>query len=324
MGKVHLAASLTFTLLSTSETLPFHQGSHARSGVFHGTGAAGSFTHANRSLPSATSKTDNILSFVDGEIFAEMPILSHTVEPAVNVTCGDKQVSFPGSAILLKHGRRKALWCPNAKVGTSTIFTLIDTLMKGANPKSAGHARKHGHGDSVSHIVKRGDEQELCNVDFSFVFLRNPYDRLRSAYLDKINRVVHVPGHAHATFDEFVHAIHHIAPKQMNVHWKPISTRCLTKGETRYTRFAYTKKYKIETHFEDSVVEAFSKIGYPTHKVRNVLATIGSRNQNPTENHTITGRRQFYKNVHGNVVNIIRKIYRDDFKVGGYTFETLA
>jgi len=247
--------------------------------------------------------------------FANGNIDSNPEANVVHVACPEgRTVTVPRSTILLEHDGKKALWCPNAKVGTSTVFSVIAELL-GGGFVSDGEARGAGQQTTTHNLLDTGREQALCDVDFSFTFLRNPWDRLRSAYLDKVNRVVFVPNNDHATFGEFLEAIDGSDPRGMNAHWMPISTRCATAGPNQFT---YSKVYKLEDHFEASIAEAFTHIGIPEERSYQALDKVGRQNPGDSD-HSLAARLDAYESEYSR--RIISETYRDDIEVGGYCFD---
>jgi hypothetical protein len=234
---------------------------------------------------------------------------------AVLISCPHgKTVVVPQSGVLLEHKGYKALWCPNAKVGTSTVFSVIAKIF-GKGTGSNRDARSAGEQLSVKSLIAKGKEQALCSVDFSFTFQRNPWDRVRSAFFDKVNRVVFVPNKRNATFSDFLLAVRGSRSQSMNAHWMPVSTRCLTAGPDKYM---YTNLYKIEEHFEESIVEALHRIHIDPHRTRQALKEVGRQNVGGSD-HSIDARLNAYKD--GTLRDIIQEIYRDDIQVGNYHFD---
>jgi hypothetical protein len=233
----------------------------------------------------------------------------------MNISCpSGKTVLLPHDGILLEYGQRRILWCPNAKVGTSTIFNTFANLVR---ERSASYtdARADSQQAKISKLVHSGHERKLCDgIPFSFTVTRNPWDRVRSAYLDKVNRVVFVPDHGNATFQQFLHAISKENPVSMNAHWQPVSQRCLTAGPNR---FSYSKVYKIEKNFEESIAEAFAHLDIPKVRTRAMMEKLGRQNVGK-EDHTIEARVKAYKDPDAR--KIIEEIYHDDIEVSGYKF----
>jgi len=234
----------------------------------------------------------------------------------VRISCpSGKTIVLPHGGILLEHGQKRILWCPNAKVGTSTIFNTFSYLVR-EHVALNRNARADGQHSSIHKIVQSGHEQKLCDaIPFSFTVMRNPWDRVRSAYLDKINRVAFVPNHRHATFQQFLQAVSKVDPASMNAHWQPVSQRCVTAGPNR---FSYSKLYKIEEHFEESIAEAFAHLGIPKVRTRAAMDTVGRRNVGQAD-HTIEARVKVYEDPDAR--KIIEEIYHDDIEVGGYEFK---
>jgi hypothetical protein len=236
----------------------------------------------------------------------------------VSIACpSGKTIALPHNGILFEHGKKRILWCPNAKVATSTIFSTF-AYLHGENSPSNSDARADGRQTSIHNLVQSGQEKQLCDgVPFSFTVVRNPWDRVRSAYLDKINRVIFVPNHKHATFQQFLHAISKVDPEEMNAHWQPVSQHCVTAGPNR---FSYSKVYKLEEHFEESIVEAFSHLGISKTRTRAAMEKVGQRNVGESD-HTMESRLKAYATP--DAKKIIRDIYHDDIEVGRYEFGSL-
>jgi hypothetical protein len=242
----------------------------------------------------------------------------------VNIACpSGKTIVLPREGILLERGQKRILWCPNAKVGTSTVFSTFAYLVGKYSAStgqaiSNGEARADGRQTAIHEIVQSGHEKELCDaIPFSFTVMRNPWDRVRSAYLDKVNRVVFVPNHRHATFQQFLNAISKSDPVSMNAHWQPVSQRCVTAGPNR---FSYSKVYKLEEHFEESLAEAFAHLDIPKERTRAAMEQIGRQNVGESD-HTIESRLKAYTNPVAR--KIIQEVYHDDIEVGGYEFNRI-
>jgi len=285
--------------------------------MFFRGGAALSIVPAEDALPNASQN-----------LFAEMfkhkndliPFTSNAV-PNENggiwtISCPSGEMKLPRDGVILEHRKKKILWCPNAKVGTSTIFSTF-AYLAGERSASNSEARSHGRQTTIHKLVRSGREKSLCGaIPFSFTVLRNPWDRVRSAYLDKINRVIFVPGFKNATFKKFLHAVSKTDPRSMNAHWTPVSTRCATTGPNR---FEYSKVYKLEKHFGESLAEAFAHLGFSAARTREAMEKFGQQNVG-REHHTVETRKKAYRDRE--MHHIIRDIYRDDIELGGYEFRS--
>ena len=89
---------------------------------------------------------------------------------------------------MVVHYGLKMIWCPNAKVGTTSLYELF---------------RRHlGTGEHVRCIkefpnkcspfvsmaaIPEPEQRRICERGFTtFTFVRNPYERVLSAFMDKI------------------------------------------------------------------------------------------------------------------------------------------
>lgn len=102
------------------------------------------------------------------------------------------------------------------------------------------------HGNNGAFITTQPD---IVTADFTFTILRCPFDRLASAYLDKIvgmhrdawdfREEGHASGSAmDASFTDFVRTITSAKAKRQNIHWRPQSEFLLYADYDRYYSFA--------------------------------------------------------------------------------------
>jgi hypothetical protein len=118
------------------------------------------------------------------------------------------------------------LWCPAAKTGSSSIVTALelDRLHRGSLVTAAK--------------LTVPQKQRLCQSrHFTFTMTRDPYDRLASAYIDKVvmelgdgcaearNRLRNI---THPTFTNFIDVLSQMAPRDHDPHTYPYSLRCGT------------------------------------------------------------------------------------------------
>lgn len=240
---------------------------------------------------------------------------------AVTIECEGKNLSMPGNALVLTNpaNGKKAMWCPNAKIGTSTMSAAIATIFLGKTIDEYNNVK--GRHTFVRAAVKKvtdfknGMEKQLCNMDISFTFIRNPWDRLISAYLDKVaTRKIVVPGFYNATFPQLLYSLKEVHPGQMNGHFMPVSSRCLTGIAN------YTKVYKIEHDFEHSIADIFSTLGVSRHRTLNVLKKMGARNQNSQHHRGLRDRQEMF-HVSNGLANLVARLYADDIAFGRYSFD---
>lgn len=120
-------------------------------------------------------------------------------------------------------------------------------------------------GDSVSWIHHNNStfeatQSELACAEFTFVILRCPFDRLASAYLDKIVGMYQdawnfrPPGHEHgapqdASFTDFVRDISLSKRTRANVHWRPQVDFLVYQDYDRY--YAFSKISEMATELRE-------------------------------------------------------------------------
>ena len=86
------------------------------------------------------------------------------------------------------HEGLKFIWCPNAKVGTTSLYELLHKTLnlrgqRRCLPDFPGRCEPFRSMATVS----LEEQKTLCNRGFfTFTFVRSPFDRVLSAYLDKI------------------------------------------------------------------------------------------------------------------------------------------
>jgi hypothetical protein len=120
------------------------------------------------------------------------------------------------------------LYLNNPKVGCSTIKT---SLWKGVRGK-APSKQEQVHVLEGSPFENEMAEPAIMQRAFVFTFVRNPFQRLVSAYLNKVELRADTVWHGFATkrgldpeapvsFDEFVEIITNSPPEQNDPHWRP-------------------------------------------------------------------------------------------------------
>lgn len=232
------------------------------------------------------------------------------------VKCNNKTMEAPRGGYLLQRNGKSIFVCATAKAASSTIAIFIQSLVEGKHHSSPSDARKWIDRYELSTINRQGRIQELCDVDFSLAVIRNPFDRVRSAFEDKVNRVTHVPGKHQATFADFLDALKQVPVSSMNGHWKPISIHCKT-GDSGYP---YTKLYRVEDSLEASMLDAFKTLGYSEQAIKQFLTGSGEVNANTEDSHDLQARLEFYREQRSDARKIVHDLYYDDMKIGNYSF----
>jgi len=218
--------------------------------------------------------------------------------------------------ISLKH---KYVYLEVAKAACSTIKKrLIDYEVA---PLSYGDRKIHTDNFS-SPFVKpfQLDSTALQHILFSgefyrFSFVRNPYARVLSAYLDKIVqhkpqvrkvlRILGLPDDDDAvagtdlTFEQFVESIENTPLKSLDHHWRPQYLQLM------HPLLKLDFIGKVES-FEDDWSEVASRIGLSGDAGENVLW------------HQTGARKKFKQYYNFGLQERVRIVYRKDFEIYGY------
>jgi hypothetical protein len=150
---------------------------------------------------------------------------------------------------------------------------------------------------------------------FCFCFVRNPFTRLLSCYLDKIARPTPMrksvleqlgrsdePGNPNVSFEEFVAAVRAQPAMAMDPHWA-LQTLLLLHGKMRYDFVG-----RFET-FDDDMAEILQRLAIP-HQY------YFRERRNETRAETLTAK--FYDD---RSIAAVREIYAADFAAFGYDRE---
>lgn len=240
------------------------------------------------------------------------------------------------------------IWCPNAKVGTTTWYEILrrkltprlKTLPR-CFPTACPDARAGKRPPRNYPLVlpkRMSGAVGLCDRRrfVSFTFVRNPWDRLASAYLSKIARPTIKDRQALAVqerirtlfglrrgkriaFGQFVRWVVQQNVSTMNQHWKPHSERC----DTLYTPFEFIGRY--ETMQED-ILHVLGLLGWSptlipaTHWSSLDRSGLASMRQNETEKLHALYKDDPYHSTREQLVELVAQKYRDDIVPFGYTF----
>jgi hypothetical protein len=135
---------------------------------------------------------------------------------------------------------------------------------------------------------------EIIHSYFKFTVIRNPWDRLVSAYYEFCKRFNPFPRRQHVTFEEFVlYFLRHIH----NVHWWPQLSFFPQNNCDLIIRFEHlVKDWKIMQH---------------RFKQRRLRHYNGRQNRQPYQ--------EYY--INPEVRKIVEEYYREDIEELGYTFD---
>jgi hypothetical protein len=129
--------------------------------------------------------------------------------------------------------RYRYVYLEAPKVACSTIKNTLINAELGARMNYADF--QHIHLREYSPLLCPKQVGNLADFlrkkPYIFCFVRNPYDRLLSAYLDKISipgpyrterlRALGVQDRTHVTFCDFVNALERHNPSDYDAHWRP-------------------------------------------------------------------------------------------------------
>ena len=127
------------------------------------------------------------------------------------------------------------------KVANTSIKAALHRLLqqapeKGARSTTDAFWSKSTHGET--RLISPREARSLRGSHFSFSFVRNPFDRLVSAYNNKVLELDDVTGPMHAMglrhdmpFGEFLHRVVETPDEQMDVHLLPQTSILCVDGK---------------------------------------------------------------------------------------------
>jgi len=228
---------------------------------------------------------------------------------------------MPKHSILVGGGR--ILWCPNAKVGTTTMYYILrKEFGEFGDPTNSKTIQPRCFTDcplSAWKFMQTAAGRKKLLEATSFTIVRNPWDRIRSAYDGKIKtgkmRPKDGPTGRKMTFLEFIFYVE--SHPHENIHWMSYADRCLTSPNLKGRRmFHYDHIVRLED-FDNGLRKVFSLAGlqYQSNEKKN--------SNNDTSTRT---REDYYREMTSNrseydlAIAKVGTIYRDDVLEFGYSF----
>lgn len=231
------------------------------------------------------------------------------------------------SYIVNEEHKSAYLWVQ--KVACSSVKAALLPLFFDLDPAPYEKMRRDGTRHFVVHKVFRGSDYQmhrkrfLRELDnkyrgyFKFGFVRNPWDRLLSCYLDKIvrkripryiltsGRSGGVEFYANMPFAGFVEAVCQVSDEEANGHFRPQHLTICDPGGKPMADFVG----RFETLSEDFARVA-AEIGAPELKL-------------PERNRTLSSKRgsRHYRDFYDDrLKNLVNQRYEKDVETFGYSF----
>lgn len=215
--------------------------------------------------------------------------------------------------------KRKIIYVETPKVGSTTIKQILQYAefdFDMSKMQADDHDHVHDRARSPLKSPSYNEEQFLNCLGskeyFTFSFVRNPFTRVLSAYLDKIvgkpgttNRIQQQmgidPSRYIPTFEEFVDVVYNQSIQDMNPHWTP-QTSLLGIDKVRYDflgRFEY---------FEDSIMQLITKA-----ELRVPEGAFGLG-----KDHATSADTRLQDNYTPKAIERVQEVYSKDFECLGY------
>lgn len=207
------------------------------------------------------------------------------------------------------------IYVETPKVACSTIKMNLQFLELGEENKFRVHDK------SNSPLLSPSDSsinlKKVIKNYFKFCFVRNPYDRVLSCYLDKVKperkksyRVdLGLPHEGNVSFEDFLDSVRCQKRSDMNIHWIPQSEILAVES----IKYDFVGRFD---NFENNLTEVIALICE-----RNNIAPpdnglyIKRHSPHQTDAFNLTGR---YMTIRA--ASLIQEIYKEDFEVFGFSY----
>ncbi len=181
----------------------------------------------------------------------------------------------------------KFIWYRNAKVGTRTCLATLDQA---------------GISYQVRQAFRCNYAPETPEAYFKFAFVRNPWDRLVSFWLNKLKpgkkQFLFDPGIDHQNFGDVVRYLNNFDLATCDAHFR-LQTRLVPLAKLDFIG-------RFETYEAD---------------LRTILGRLGIETSAPIERRNSTKDRLPYQSYYTpELVDIVAELYKDDIDALGYKF----
>jgi Sulfotransferase family len=215
--------------------------------------------------------------------------------------------------------RQKIIYVETPKVGSTTIKQILQYAEFGfdmSKMPTDDHDHVHDRARSPLKSPRDNEAQFLHCLEsteyFTFSFVRNPFIRVLSAYLDKIvgrpgttTRIQQQmgidPSSYIPTFEEFVGIVYSQSIRDMNPHWAP---QCFLLGIDR-VRYDFLGRFEF---FEDSIMQLITRTNL---RIPEGAFGLG-------KGHATSADTRLRDNYTPQAIKRVQDIYSEDFKHLGY------
>ena len=206
------------------------------------------------------------------------------------------------------------IYFENPKVGCSTIKRTLQIME--TNDKTLLDMDVHNKTKSplLSPLQLVNPITHHLKSHFKFSFVRNPYTRILSCYLDKIvgnewERNIRLPKIGYSpndnlTFEEFLLAIRKFPIEKWDIHWMP-QTILLAHNKVKMDFIGRLEYFDLDFK---KVIAFLKKEPFENSNIVNV------------KHHSVGANKKLQQYLTKKCEDLIKEIYYDDFKAFGYGF----
>ena len=233
------------------------------------------------------------------------------------------------------------IWCPNAKVGTTSLYDLFRKhLGIGEHVRCIKEFPKKCSPFVSMAVIPAAEQRRLCERGFTtFTFVRNPYERVLSAFLDKIGycrvdrktgkQVSASPGYEFycatirklfsvkvgepVTFLHFVRYLKTRRSDEYNQHWQSYRSRCNTG--THGDAVHYDILGRLESGLNSTLNLLFEKLG-----IDPALYQHSTRNSHDAHAKLKRHYHTDFPKLSQEIIGTVRGLYKNDIYDFGYRF----